>query len=125
MNPGRTDIHRQRAISLNLFTAAAVLVFGYLAWVAAHPLSVWILGHCHVTDRASLVIAHLVYGLVLAVMSLVWRGCLTAGREAAWLVADGGEPEADRVSAGPGRRGTVALQVGAWVYSGRAPPPAR
>ncbi|MEU6250217.1 hypothetical protein [Glycomyces sp. NPDC047010] len=110
---------------MQLFTAVAVLAFGYLGWVAAHPLSVWILGHCHVADRASLVIALLMYGLVGAVMSLVWHCCLTTVREAAGLIASGGEPGAGRVSAGPGRRGSVALQFGAWVCAGRAPPAGR
>jgi len=99
-----------------------VFAFGYLAWVAAHPLSILLLGHCHVSDRASLAIALLMYGLVLAVLSLVWRSCLTTVREAAWLDAGGGGPVAHRESAGPGRRGTVALQFGAWVCAGRAPP---
>ncbi|MEU5873324.1 hypothetical protein AB0A73_17440 [Glycomyces sp. NPDC047369] len=121
-NPGRTAIHRQRAIGLKLFIAAAALAFGYLAWVAAHPLSVWLLGHCHVPDRASLAIALLMYALVLALLGLVWWSCLTTALGAARLVAPDGGPKAHRASAGPGRRGSVALQFGAWVCAGRAPP---
>ncbi|GAA2260675.1 hypothetical protein GCM10009853_012150 [Glycomyces scopariae] len=62
------------------------------------------------------------YGLVGAVLSLVWRSCLTTVRGAAGLSAADGDPEADRDATGPGRLGTVALRFGACAYAGRAPP---